>query len=140
MKETARKATHKTSGNSTRSHSVSPAKLGKNSADSAHRGPQERAHAAEAEKRDPHRQIHAAEPVKRTRKRQTHVTELKNWVPSGPVHIGGAKNPDPVPQVHFAGVENRSYAAHLDDIHAEPHPKPAVNLLHGPFPVHRKQP
>jgi hypothetical protein len=37
-------------------------------------------------------------------------------------------------------LHERSYAAHLDNGPVEPHTKPPMNPLHGPFPVRRKQP
>jgi hypothetical protein len=46
--------------------------------------------------------------------------------------------PIPLGQPH-AG-HNRSQAAHLNSGPAEPHSKPAGNLLHGPYPGGRKQP
>lgn len=142
MKESARITTKKDPEITThsRSHSESPANRRKSSSTSVHRSPQKQAHAAGAENQNHHRRVVAIGTQKRGQKRRIHASGLENWVPQGPVHIGGVKNPAPEPQVHFAGVENRSAAAHLNDFRADPHPKPAANPLHSPFPGHRKQP
>jgi len=140
MKETARSATQRISGNKTHSRSVSPAKRGKDSSASVHRDPERRGHIAREEKRDPQRGVRTAGAEKRGHQQRIHVAKAESRSPQRPVHIGGVKNPGPEPRVHFAGVENRSYAAHLNDFRAELHPKPAANSLHGLFPVRRKQP
>lgn len=138
MKETGHTATKKSAENSQRSHLVSPAKRKKNSSTSVHREGKKRASASGPENRAPERRSHAAGTEKRSHKRRIHVVEVQDWVPEQPVHVGGIKNPPPEPPAHFAGVENRSHAAHLNDIHAEAHPKPVALPVHGLFP--RKQP
>lgn len=142
MKETARTATKKGPAKTTRSHSESPTTQKKSSSSTTvHRASPKPAHSAKAENPNPHRRVRAAAGTEKpAQKRRTHVAWAKRWAPEGPVHIGGVRNPAPEPPVHFAGVENHSQAAHLNDFRAEPHPKPAANPIHGPFPGHRKQP
>lgn len=140
MKETARTTTGKPSENSHRSRAVPPAKQKKSSPTAVHRDRQKRTNAKEPEKRTPGRSAHAAGAEKRGHKRRIHAAEAENRHSQPPIHVEGVRNPGPQPSVHFAGVENRSYAAHLNDIRAEPHPKPAANPLPGLFHGHRKQP
>jgi hypothetical protein len=45
-----------------------------------------------------------------------------------------------LPENNHPGLHERSYAAHLDEGPAEPHPKPAGVPRHGHISVGRKQP
>lgn len=153
MKEAIRTAAKNAHRTKTASASVATAKTKgkpkeKNPAPARARSSQARSSAAKAKSHTPRRgtrgeeagvqPIRAAGAKKRSARRR--ASGLENWVPEGPVRVGGVMKRGSGKGVHFAGVENRSHAAHLNDDHAEPHPKAAVNPLHGPFPARLKQP
>jgi hypothetical protein len=156
MKANSLATTVKAHGKDKESFSDLSAKTKKTKTASVHtRSPQRRSHDTEGDNRGSRRRIHKAkaeaEPIRSARakkwstRRKAPVGGLENWHPQQPIHVGGVmnrgpQNRHPLESVPFAGVGNRSYAAHLNDVHTELHPKSAVNPLHGPFPARLKQP
>lgn len=150
MKETSSSKTRKNQSKRTSSTSIRPAKISDKNPASKHTRSSPRHSAAEAESRASHRRVHKTkaevEPIrgegarKRSPRRKSSAVGLENWMPQHPVHVGGVMKRGPQQSDHFAGVENRSYAAHLDGVATEPHPKAALNPMHGPFPARLKQP